>query len=275
MLFKVITTMASVFMSERPWWLGVPTTLVRKTLLVSADELSGRLPVYTLTFSIPPADELSGRAKAHSKVNLHLGDIVKMVIPNYKPKSYSISDLREDEFDVTIKVYPNGRASGFLDSLEVGQTTGSFGMSAGRQRNPGSYVGIISYGVGITEGLPVARAELEANDAKKVVLVWAVRNYDDVFWSDEIQNLQTRYPDRFEITHVVSRETQATVRKGDIAGQRIDANLLAKIFTPEDGAEARFLSVGTKAMMRQTEDLLESIGYPMPKHALLPKLHSR
>ena len=74
---------------------------------------------------------------AHSKVRLDMGDVVKMVIPNYKPKSYSISALRRDEFDVTLKVYPDGRASGFLDRLTVGDQVQSFGMSAGRLYNPG------------------------------------------------------------------------------------------------------------------------------------------
>merc|ERR1712176_702004 len=99
---------------------------------------------------------------------LELGDVVKMVIPNYKPKSYSMSALREDEFDVTLKVYPNGRASGFLDRLEIGQSINSFGLTKGKTRNVGDYVGVIAYGVGITEGLPVARAELEKDDAKTV-----------------------------------------------------------------------------------------------------------
>lgn len=267
----MITTAATVLMSERPWWMGIPTTLLRKTLLVDGKEELGRFPVYTLTFAIPPSEKMSGRAMPHSEIRMDLGDVVKMVIPGYKPKSYSISALREDEFDITIKVYPNGRASGYLKSLKVGDTIGSFGMSAHRQRNPGSYVGIISYGVGITEGLPVARAELEASDAEKVVLVWALRNYDDLFWTEEIQELKNKYGDRFEMILVVSRESEETVRKGDVAGRRLDANLLANLFKPSNPSGARFLSVGTKDMMRQTDRLLESIGYPMPQHALLPK----
>jgi hypothetical protein len=33
--------------------------------------------------------------------------------------------------------------------------------------------------------------------------------------------------------------------------------------------EARFLPVGTKEMMQQTDEMLAAIGYTMPQHALL------
>ena len=85
-----------------PWWAGVPTTLLRKTPLVTAAQ--DRLPVYTLTFAIPSSDDKitpGGKAQPHADIALDLGDVVKMVIPGYKPKSYSVSALRDDEFDVT------------------------------------------------------------------------------------------------------------------------------------------------------------------------------
>merc|ERR1712241_1626910 len=68
----------------------------------------------------------------------------------------------------------NGRASGFLDRLQIDDMIRSFGKSAGRYRNrhyadgnvdidksKSEHICIIVFGVGITEGLPVARKELE------------------------------------------------------------------------------------------------------------------
>ena len=63
---------------------------------------------------------------------------------------------------------------------------------------------------------------------------------------------------------------------------RVSPAMLAEVF---DGAwgtqpggpnearrdEARFVSVGTKTMMRAVSDMLEEIGYAMPAHALLKK----
>lgn len=245
---------------------GVPTKLLRKTTLIPASAL--HLPVHTLTFAIPDTPPAAhARICPHADVRLDLGDVVKMVIPGYKPKSYSISALHpaDHEFDVTLKVYPNGRASGFIDRLRVGDEMGTFGMRAGRHRRPGKYVGIISYGVGITEGLPVARAELQG-EAEEVVLLWASRTMDDTFWLDELDALDAQFPGRFRVIHILSRE----VRDGCLRG-RIDQKVLRNVFGAWQGDDARFIPVGTKEMMATTDSLLGEIGFPMPQHALLPK----
>ena len=39
------------------------------------------------------------------KVRIDHGDVVKVIIPDYKPKSYSMSCKRANEFDITVKVY--------------------------------------------------------------------------------------------------------------------------------------------------------------------------
>ncbi len=254
------------------WAKGVPTTLIRKVPVVT-EVADLRLPVYTLTFAMPPQDEtvLIPPAIHHSLLRLDMGDVVKMVIPGYKPKSYSVSALRSDEWDVTFKVYPNGRASGFLDRLNIGDSIMSFGKHAARRHNPGSYVGIIVFGVGITEGLPVARAELEKgkeDDTAKVVLLWASRTMEDTFWTEELQELKELYKDKFELVYLLSRQPEAK----DCLHGRVSPEILKQVFQPPNPNEARFLSVGTKEMMRCMDEMLTQIGYPMPQHSLLPKI---
>ena len=90
---------------------AAPATLLHKSTLVQAS--SAHLPVHTLTFSIP-----EGMSESLG-VSIEKGDVVKVVVPNYKPKSYSMSAARPNEFDITFKVYPNGRASGYLDSIQT------------------------------------------------------------------------------------------------------------------------------------------------------------
>merc|ERR1712087_277024 len=270
--------------SQTPWWTGVPTTLLRKTTLVqpacpvNSEEYhnASRLAVHTLTFEIPQGHEFSGRACSHNDIRLDYGDVIKMVIPGYKPKSYSLSDLRpeENEMDVTLKVYPNGRASGFLDRLEIGDSINSFGMHSGRSRNEGKFFGGIAYGVGITEILPVAEAELKKGDAEKVVVLWASRTSGDTFWSDKIAELEKQYPDKFEMVHIYSREKTSDPR---VLKGRIDPSVLAKVFVPRiekanvSDKDVRFLAVGTKQMIWLTGAMLGEIGFPMPAHELPPK----
>merc|ERR1711957_610004 len=257
-MMAAVATMTAT--SETTSWRGVPTKLIRKTTLVPGEAAidalgphsTANLPVHTLTFAIPSEEassSLTGKAKRHGTVQIALGDIVKMVIPGYKPKSYSMSALREHEFDVTLKVYPNGRASGFLDRLNVGNTIQSFGMHKGKTRQPGgSLVGLVAYGVGITEAWPIAKAELNGNAAGKVVLLWASRTKSDTFRNEEMEEYEKKYPDRFQLVHIYSREQVPGCLHG-----RINPEVLGDVFGSD--AEARFLSVGTKAMMRLTDQM--------------------
>ena len=176
-----------------------------------------------------------------------------------------MSAIRDGEFDITFKVYPNGRASGYLDSLKEGDYVNSFGMRAGKDRNPGSYVGIIAYGVGITEAWPVAKAELEKGDAKKVKLLWACKSKADTFWNAEIERVKKLYPEKLELVNIFSREK----REGCLNG-RIDSRVLAEVFG-DSPPDARFLAVGTKEMMSQTYRLLNELGYDTQKQLLLVK----
>ena len=94
-----------------------------------------RLPVYTLTFQNPPSTSASGLG-----CRMDLGDVVKVCVPHYKPKSYSMSAERtaDREFDITVKVYPKGRASGYLDSIQIGETIDVYCKASHKSRHPGS-----------------------------------------------------------------------------------------------------------------------------------------
>ena len=279
---------------EVGWWTGVPTQLLAKECLVTADpnnEISPRLAVYKLTFAIPsdPEHRLIDKAIPHAQLDLAVGDVVKIVIPDYKPKSYSVSALRLDaeppQFDVTFKVYPNGRASGHLDSLQIEDSIHTFGKLANRVRNTrGNFVGIVAYGVGITEAWPVAKAELRKHESSSVTLLWANRSLADVFWKEEIDHVSKLYPERLVVRYIFSREPKPVLVDGmvqpDIDAQgnttmygRVNADVLKEVFQPKDPSEALFLVVGTKEMMRYTYDelLTEQMGYRMPQNAFLVK----
>jgi ferredoxin-NADP reductase len=167
-----------------------------------------------------------------------------------------------------------------LDRLVVGDDAlRSFvKLQSARERNPGgTHVGIIAYGVGITEGLPVASAELQRTDEiQQVILLWAARTRQDLFWHEAIAALQQQHPQRFRIVHIFSREPGLVASNRatkDVLFGRIDEAVLRSVFRSSFPSieTARFLSVGTKDMMRTTDDLLTQAGFPMPQCSLLPK----
>ena len=240
---------------------GLPLSaaLLRKATLVEALPETGQLPVRTLTFAAPPA-LVEGFRIDH-------GDVLKVVVPGVKAKSYSISSMRPGEFDVTIKVYPGGACSGYLDSVQVGEAISVFKHErANKERRPGTHVGVVAFGVGVTEALPVAKAEAEKPDARQVHLLWGARTLGDMFWREECERLEREHRGKVTVTRILSREDRDGCLKG-----RIDAGVLADLFGSWAPAGARFLVVGTKAMMREAERNLEAAGFPWPASALLLK----
>lgn len=88
---------------------------------------------------------------------------------------------------------------------------------------------------------------------------------DDTFWNEDIETLAQQYPSKFEMKHILSRE-----KRGGCLHGRINPEVLKMIFKPINPEQARFLSVGTKDMMRTTDHMLQNAGFPMPQQALLP-----
>jgi NAD(P)H-flavin reductase len=346
---------ATVFVSGGPepfvvslvsWWFnGKDTVLVRKTTLVYGTDDGSRLPVHTLTFRLP-----GGPGTRRIGARMDLGDTLKVVVPGYKPKSYSMSaeDPEAGTFDITFKVYPNGRASGYLDRLRVGDVCRIFHMGPYERQQPPPpttsavpplppifhvrHVGIIALGVGITEAIPIARAELARGGGEatkgagrvhvaggvaasasverdggtregegegegeghggvtKVTLLWASRTKADTFWDAEINALVKEGRDRFRVVRMYSKEPRGA---GSAAGSssavlhgRVSADVIRTVFEgtwKEEGgsgeggggrhhfnrAATRFVTVGTKAMMKDLDAMLGSAGFPMPAHALL------
>ena len=253
-------------------WGGQPAKLLRKVCHVEA--IRGptssaewpRLPVYTLTFATPPS--------MNNTVRIDCGDVVKIVVPNFKPKSYSMSAERPGEFDITFKLYPNGVCSGYLDGIKLGEEITVFKRGS-KSRLPGTHVGLIAFGVGITEALPIAAAELAKPEAQHVRLLWASKAWGDLFWHDEITALCVAHPGRFSVETILSREE----RKGSLHG-RCRSEVIAAVFDGAWGTAVggpnerhrdgvRFLTVGTKPMMREAEAMLRQLGYEVPGKNML------
>ena len=119
--------------------------------------------------------------------------------------------------------------------------------------------------------MPIAADELAKPEAQKVGLLWASKTAGDTFWHDQLTALSADHPERFRHTPIFSREQ----RPGALHG-RVNASVLAAVFDQAWGLDdegrtgVRFLSVGTKQMMRETDEMLSSLGYHWSTNKLLP-----
>ena len=103
------------------------------------------------------------------------------------------------------------------------------------------------------------------------------------FWHEEIAALQSKHEGAFDVTRILSQEDKD--KPGFLPRGRIDAQVLSQVFghwkkkkkeeegnvASGDSVVARFLTVGTKPMMRQAEKNLAIAGFPWPQSALLSK----
>lgn len=244
-----------------PLWAWQAVPLLAKEQLTEGEE-----PTFRLVYGLPKECRL--------EADLSVGEFIRVRIPDVGMRSYS--PFRTDtagEFELRVKRYREGRASKHLCDAAVGdqvQMSGPYPPFWVPFVRAGicSRVGLIAFGVGITEALPLARAELEAGAASssssssEVRLLWASRGPQEVFDKEWLAELQDKFPQRFKVTHLFSRRAGGT---GDLQG-RLSQVVLQSVFGDwqAEPDQARFLVVGTKSMKRDGYRLLNSVGFRLP-----------
>jgi ring-1,2-phenylacetyl-CoA epoxidase subunit PaaE len=142
------------------------------------------------------------------------------------------------------------------DQLEVSTPAGRFTT----ELDPASarrYVAIAA-GSGITPVLSIIAAILEGEPGAFVTLVYANRTSRSVMFLDEVHDLKDRYPERFQIIHVLSREPQDV----ELLSGRLDADRLRGILDsliPAKEVDDWFLC-GPQQMVDELRGVLTDVG---------------
>lgn len=231
--------------SHRPQW--------HELLVASIDRLNDE--AISLAFAVP----VKLRATFDFSPGQHL-TFRRYVDGEEVRRSYSIcstpTTLRDDGIlRVGIKKVPAGTFSGYAHAgveagsvVEVLPPLGSFGgePAARWQNDPAAaadvsrhYVGIVA-GSGITPVMSIAATALEREPESKVTLIFGNKTAASVMFVDELADLKDRYPQRFQLIHVLSREPQAA----ELLYGRIDPQRLALIFEkmlPPDSVDDWYL----------------------------------
>lgn len=142
------------------------------------------------------------------------------------------------------------------DTLEVLPPAGRFLVTPDPAR-AASYVAI-SGGSGITPLLAIVTTLLEEEPRSDVTLVCADRSSRSVMFLDELHDLKDRFPTRFQLLHVLSRERQESeLLSGRLDPDRLEALLAA--FVDRDAVDEWFLC-GPQEMVLALRDHLTSRG---------------
>ena len=162
-----------------------------------------------ITFDVPDdlRDDYAFTQGQHLTIRTALaGDDVR--------RNYSIcSPVSSGVLRIAVKRIPGGAFSEHaLEQLQVGDVLDVMTPS-GRfftELDPGHekwYVAVAA-GSGITPVLSIVATTLEVEPRSRVTLIYANRTHATVMFLDEVEDLKDRYPDRFQLIHVLSREPQ-------------------------------------------------------------------
>lgn len=200
--------------------------------------------------------------------------------PREVRRSYSIcAEPQPGEIRVAIKKDLGGIfstwANEFLragDKLEVMSPMGQFiskhpmtGLNSPESidtTTEHSFVAVAA-GSGITPVIAIARSVLAANPAVRFDLVYANKAAMDVMFLEELADLKDRYPARFAVHHVLSREQ----RISPLLTGRIDAEKLQALLTTVirmDDVDEWFLC-GPFELVQLCRDTLAERGVPAEK----------
>jgi ring-1,2-phenylacetyl-CoA epoxidase subunit PaaE len=183
-------------------------------------------------------------------------------------RNYSISSPRsrfllDGELEIGIRPVEGGLFSNWAataiqvgDRLSVMPPDGRFTI---RKQRAIHRVGFAA-GSGITPILSIAATTLEEQPEAKFTLVYGNRRMSSVMFNEALQDLKDRYPDRFTMIHVLSRQAQEV----DLLQGRIDRDKVLAIvdaLLPAKSMDEVFIC-GPEAMIEATRQALLEAGVP-------------
>lgn len=203
-----------------------------------------------VTFEVPPSLAADFAFAPGQYLTLRNGD---------ERRSYSICAPAGGPLRIGVRRVDGGLFSTLLvdrlqrgDVLEVLPPQGNFTPSGG------SHHGLVVAGSGITPALSIAASVLAGG--ARVTMLYGNRRADTVMFAEELADLKDRYPARFQLVHVLSREP----RDVELFSGRLDAAKLRALFStvvPWADVDAWWLC-GPYGMVRDAEDVLGALGVP-------------
>jgi len=177
----------------------------------------------------------------------------------FRPYTPTSSHRMKGFVHFLIKVYPGGKMSAVLDGLKVGESMlmkgprGRFKYSPNMKRS----FGMIAGGTGITPMYQVALAVLADEDERTTLsLIAANLSEEDILLRKELDQLASKFPDRFKVYHVVN--TAPAGWKGGVGFVSADI-IRAQLPAPAD--DIMILRCGPKPMNDAMKKHLDTIGY--------------
>ncbi len=148
-------------------------------------------------------------------------------------RTYSVAaDVASSRLRIGVKRIEGGSFSTYAtrhlgkgDQLEVAAPYGEFTLEP--QADRAGHYAAIAAGSGITPVLSMVASVLGAEPHSQFTLLFGNRSSASIMFLEELEGLKDRYPDRFHLIHVLSREAQII----PLLSGRLDEERLAALFS--------------------------------------------
>jgi cytochrome-b5 reductase len=153
------------------------------------------------------------------------------------------------KFQLMVKIYPDGKMSQLLDTMEVGQSVNAkhipFNVKIQYPFNK-AHIGMLVGGTGITPMIQALHAVLGSpGDSTRVTMLYGSRYSDSILAQEALDDWQQAFPDRLKVVHVLSHEPEGSAWEG--ARGHIDKTLIAE-HMPKPGEDGMVFVCGPPPM---------------------------
>ncbi len=174
-----------------------------------------RLKVETIKWELPDTATLYLSETSEKKVHYKAGQFITLVFTHHDEeirRSYSLSSSPdEDQLAITIKRIENGEISRFLltkikpgDILNAVEPAGRFVIN---QIEDEKDIFLFAAGSGIVPVFSQLKYLLKRKGGSRVILIYSNQNENSILFKAELDTLSTENPDRLQIIHFLSSET--------------------------------------------------------------------
>ncbi|CAL9000590.1 unnamed protein product [Prunus brigantina] len=222
--------------------------LVKRTQLShNVAKFKFALPTPTSELGLPIGQHISCRGK---------DGLNEVVVKPYTPTTLD-SDV--GYFELVIKMYPQGRMSHHFQVMREGDYLAVKGPKGRFKYQPNQVraFGMLAGGTGITPMFQVARAILEnPSDGTNVHLIYANVTYEDILLKEELDNLSSNFPNRFNIYYVLNQPPE--IWEGGVG---FISKEIIQTYCPAPAPDIKILRCGPPPMNKAMAANLESLGY--------------
>jgi ring-1,2-phenylacetyl-CoA epoxidase subunit PaaE len=180
-------------------------------------------------------------------------------------RAYSIctSPLEDKPITITVKKQEEGYVSAYLadkvnigDFLDVIPPLGHFTIEL-NESNERNFV-LFAGGSGVTPLMSILKTALIKEPKTIVHLVYANKTKDDIIFSNELNELKNKYNDRFNATHILTREENWDGLKNHLTIDGVKT--LVKELLNDNLENSEYFMCGPSTMMKNVQEGLAELG---------------